>query len=116
MPVIPGAGATGQPSREALNEVTRKLITDDFGTVVMCSSRGGESSLEDDKVKHGYFNLCPVAGPVRRGLDPEDGLVYLHKLDAYVTDEVMKLSKKKQNPVTSKPLSLGPFPLAKPMP
>ena len=41
-------------------------------------------------------------------------MVYLHRLDAYVTDRVKELTKGRQHPVTAKPATLRSFPLAKP--
>jgi WD40 repeat protein len=95
-------------------EVMRTLTTDDYGLVVMCSSRGSESSLEDGSVRHGYFTYALLEGLKGKAANEDDGLVYLHQLDSFVITDVMKRSRMRQNPVSTRPLTLGPFPLAKP--
>jgi WD40 repeat protein len=109
-----GALGKGKLPPAAQTEVMRTLTTDDYGLMVMCSSRGSESSLEDSTVKHGYFTYALLEGLSGKAANAEDGLVYLHRLDAFVIDDVMKRSRLRQNPVSTRPLTLGPFPLAKP--
>jgi WD40 repeat protein len=111
------SGALGKakgPPPASQSEVMRTLTTDDYGLVVMCSSRGGESSLEDSNVRHGYFTYALLEGLKGRAANEDDGLVYLHRLDSFVIEDVMKRSRMRQNPVSTRPLTLGPFPLAKP--
>jgi WD40 repeat protein len=111
------SGALGKaklPPPASQSEMMRTLMTDDYGLVIMCSSRGGESSLEDGTVRHGYFTHALLEGLSGKAANPDDGKVYLHQLDAYVINDVMRRSRMRQNPVSTRPLTLGPFPLAKP--
>jgi WD40 repeat protein len=96
------------------DDLVRDLATDDYGVVVMCSSTGRESSLEDDLVGHGYFTKALMEGLSGKADYNKDGAVYLNELDAYVTDRVKELSKGLQHPVTAKPASIRSFPLSKP--
>jgi WD40 repeat protein len=112
------AGAVGGDKRRSAEGLTddlvRDLATDDYGVVVMCASMGRESSLESQSVKHGLFTLAVVEGLSGKGGKSTDGVVYLHHLDAYVTDRVKELSGGQQHPVTAKPTSIRSFPLARP--
>ncbi len=111
-----GAAGGGEKRRVATSltdDLVRDLVTDDYGVIVMCSSMGREYSLEIAKVEHGYFTLALTEGLSGKAANKE-GVVYLHKLDAYVTDRVKELSKGPQHPVTAKPATLRSFPLSKP--
>ncbi len=111
------AGAVGGDKRRATtaptDDLMRDLVTDDYGVIVMCSSMGREYSVESSTVGHGYFTLALVEGLSGKAANKE-GVVYLHTLDAYVTDRVKELSKGQQHPVTVKPTTIRSFPLAKP--
>ena len=106
-------GREGKRARAALtDDLVRDLTSDDYGVVVMCSSMGREYSLESAKEGHGYFTLALVEG-LRGKAANSDGVVYLHQLDAWVTDRVRTLSKGQQHPVTTRPTSIRSFPLTK---
>jgi WD40 repeat protein len=111
-----GAAGGGEKRRAATSltdDLVRDLVTDDYGVVVMCSSMGREYSLESPTVEHGYFTLALTEGLSGKAANKE-GVVYLHTLDAYVTDRVKELSKGQQHPVTAKPTTIRSFPLSKP--
>jgi hypothetical protein len=80
----------------------------------MCSSTRRESSLESNEHRQGYFTLAVVEGLSGKADRTASGAVYSHKLDVYVTDRVQELTRGQQHPVTAKPTSIRPFPLAKP--
>ena len=106
-------GREGKRTRAALtDDLVRDLASDDYGVVVMCSSMGREYSLESAKEGHGYFTLALVEG-LRGKAANSDGVVYLHQLDAWVTDRVRALSKGQQHPVTTRPTSIRSFPLTR---
>jgi hypothetical protein len=112
------AGAIDGDRRRAVgglaDDLVRDLVTDDYGVIVMCSSMGREYSLEDAGQGHGYFTLAVLEGLSGKADYNKDGVVYLHELDAYVTERVKELSKGLQHPVTAKPASIRSFPLSRP--
>ena len=62
----------------------------------------------------GNFTCALVEGLSGKAAKAGNGAVYLHHLDAYVTDRVKELSKGKQHPVSAKPTTIRSFPLSKP--
>ncbi len=112
------AGSVGGDKRRAAGALTddlvRDLVTDDYGVVVMASSMGREFSLESNEHRQGCFTLALVEGLSGKAARTAEGVVYLHQLDAYVTDRVKELTKGRQHPVTAKPTSVRSFPLARP--
>jgi hypothetical protein len=96
------------------DDLVRDLVSDENGLVVMCSSTGRESSLENNDKRRGNFTQALVEGLAGKGGKTADGAVYLHHLDAYVTDRVKELSRGQQHPVTARPASIRSFPLSKP--
>jgi hypothetical protein len=92
----------------------RDLTAEETGVVVMCSSTGRQFSLENNELRTGNFTAALVEGLSGKAARSSDGAVYLHHLDAYVTDRVKALSKGRQHPVTSKPSTIRSFPLARP--
>lgn len=95
------------------DDLVRDLGTNEVGVIVMCSSTGREFSLESPTVEHGFFTLALVDGLSGKAQKSLDGAVYLHHLDAYVTDRVKELSKGKQHPVTNR-ANMRSFPISKP--
>ena len=110
------AGATGRRKGAGAltDDLLRDLVTDESGVVVMCSSTGRESSLENNEHRQGNFTLSLIEGLSGKADYNKDGSVFLSELDTYVTDRVKELSKGQQHPVTAKPSSIRSFPLAKP--
>ncbi len=110
------AGSTGRRkgAGELTEDLVRDLVTDESGVVMMCSSTGRESSLENNEARQGNFTLAIVEGLSGKADYNRDGHVYLNELDTYVTDRVKELTRGQQHPVTAKPSSIRSFPLAKP--
>jgi hypothetical protein len=77
----------------------------------MASSMGREFSLENNEHRQSNFTLALVEGLSGKAANSE-GAVYLHRLDAYITDRVKELSQGRQHPVTAKPTSIRSFPLS----
>lgn len=113
-----GVGTASTGRRKGAGELTedlvRDLVTDESGVVMMCSSTGRESSLENNEARQGNFTLAIVEGLSGKADYNKDGHVYLNELDTYVTDRVKELTRGQQHPVTAKPSSIRSFPLAKP--
>jgi dipeptidyl aminopeptidase/acylaminoacyl peptidase len=107
-------GGKRKSSRSLTDDLVRDLVRDESGLAVMCSSTGREFSLENNTHRMSNFSLAVVEGLSGKARKAPNGAVYLHHLDAYVTDRVKALSKGKQHPVTSKPSTIASFPLAKP--
>jgi uncharacterized caspase-like protein len=80
----------------------------------MASAMSREFSLESNEYRHGYFTQAVVEGVSGKAAHGAEGAVYLHHLDAYVTDRVKELTGGRQHPVTAKPTSVRSFPLARP--
>jgi WD40 repeat protein len=110
------AGGVDRPkksARDLTDNLVRDLAAEESGLVVLCSSTGREFSLESNEYRHGFFTLALVEGLSGKAAK-SDGAVYLHHLDAYITDRVKELTKGHQHPVTAKPTSVRSFPLARP--
>jgi uncharacterized caspase-like protein len=112
------AGAADGDQRRSAGTLTedlvRDLVTDDRGVVLIASAMGQEFALESNEHRHGCFTLALVEGLSGKAERSKDGAVYLHRLEAYVTDRVKELTRGKQHPVTAKPTSVRPFPLTRP--
>lgn len=112
------AGALGGDKRRSGSSLTddliRDLLTDDYGTIVMCSSMGREFSMENNELRQGNFTAAVTEGLAGKADVNSDGTVYLNELDYFVTERVKELSKGRQHPVTQKPASIRSFPLSQP--
>jgi hypothetical protein len=111
------AGGIDKPKKKSARDLTDSLVRDlaaeESGLVVLCSSTGAEFSLESNEHRQGNFTLALVEALSGKAAKT-DGAVYLHHLDAYVTDRVKELTRGRQHPVTSKPSTIRSFPLSKP--
>jgi uncharacterized caspase-like protein len=110
------SGAAGEQQRrgDATDDLVRDLISEDYGIVVLSSSRGHEYSLESPKAGHGFFTLALVEGLEGRADFNRDGYVYLNEIDRYTLRRVRELSAGQQTPVLSRPRTVRSFPLAMP--
>jgi len=112
------SGAAGAAQRRAgmTDDLVRDLISDDYGIVVLSSSRGDEYSLESPEVQHGFFTLALTEALQLQGKSDvnKDGYVYLNDLDFYTMKRVRELSGNRQTPVMSKPRTIHSFALGKP--
>jgi hypothetical protein len=107
-------GATGSKTKGAnvyLN-VIRDAMAEESGVITMASCMGQEVSLEDEEWGNGAFSKALIAGLGGAAAD-KDGTVTLAALDAYVTEEVKRLTGGRQHPTTGKPSTVrGSLPLA----
>ena len=83
------------------------------GVIVFASSKGSEVSVELHDLKNGAFTKALVTG-IKDGRANllGTGRITPSQLDAYVTEEVKKLTGGKQHPVMSKPDTIPDFPFA----
>lgn len=95
------------------DDLSRELIDEDCGVVVMCASRPRQPAQEKDG--HGFFTRSLIGGLSGKGPSSKrDGCVYLHHLQQYVIDTVLELSHDQQHPVAVAPPWMRPFGLSKP--
>jgi WD40 repeat protein len=107
----------GGKKKRALPAAADAAVRDfvyDSGLVVMCGASKEETAGEEDRGGHGFFTRALAEGLAGKGSRGRDGLVYLHHLNAYVTDRVKELSDGEQMPTCSIPSTVRSFPLAKP--
>jgi WD40 repeat protein len=92
-------------------DLSRELIDEDCGVVVMCAAMSREFALE--KATQGYFTRSVIEGLSGKA-NKRDGSVYVHHLQQYVVDRVMDLSQDRQHPIAVVPPWMRPFGLSKP--
>jgi WD40 repeat protein len=92
----------------------RDLTSNEYGLVMMCSSKGVEVSKESNAHKGGLFTVALVEGLSGKARKTSDGAVYLKALDDYVTDRVQVLSEGHQHPLTRQPTTISNIPLTRP--
>jgi WD40 repeat protein len=107
-------GTKRRTSGSLTDDLVRDLATDDFGVIGMCSCMAREYALESPALHHGYFTEAVVEGLSGKALRSVGGAVYIHHLNAYVTDRVKELSHGRQHPVTAMPSTVRSFPITKP--
>ena len=82
--------------------------------MVLCATTGNEKAQESHQLRHGVFTVALLEGLAGKAELSQDGAVYLHELERYVTNRVRELTRRQQNPVRGKPTSLRSFPVSKP--
>lgn len=114
------AGAIGGDRRKGMRGLTddlvRDLVTDDYGVVVMASSKGRETSRENDEFRQGAFTQALIEGLSGRADSDRDGTVYLTELEHYLFNRVKALTEGRQHPTSQKPTTIQSFPLARQRP
>lgn len=108
-----GAAGTAQRRVGLTDDLVRDLISDDYGVVVLSSSRGDEYSLESAETRHGYFTLALAEALQGKADINKDGFIYLHDVNGYTLHRVLALSGNRQTPVMSKPRTVRSFALGK---
>lgn len=93
-------------------EALRELASDEYGVMIMAASTGKESSQERAEWQHGAFTRALLNGLEIGMADRSgDGIVHMHELDDFVTEEVKKLTGGLQHPTTQKPSTISRFPI-----
>lgn len=115
------AGSFGQTSKRRGSGLTSeeavRLVEEGTGTVVLASSTGRESSLEDPKFRggHGAFTaalLEGLEGKADREAGNGDGFISVLELSSFVSREVPRLTDGAQHPTTPQMTNLRDFPVA----
>jgi hypothetical protein len=103
----------GRSSEGPTDRLLTDLTSNEFGLVMMCSSRGMEKSLESRRLKGGHFTTAVVEGlegKARR----QYGAIYVTTLDEYVKARVQELTEGSQHPASRVPATITDIPLTKP--
>jgi hypothetical protein len=93
------------------DSLVQDLASEDSGVVVMSASLGREYAILDRRINAGYFSYAIVEGLEGYADINDDGVVTIDELDKYAYKRVRELSEGKQNPTTSIPSGIRPFPL-----
>ncbi|MDR1625983.1 MAG: caspase family protein [Spirochaetia bacterium] len=93
-----GAGKTGTADPNSFVREAKELYP-----VIFTSSRGGELSAEDPKLRHGLFSYGIIEGMKGAAKSRVSSSIMMKGLDAYVSELVAELSGGRQNPVTVTP-------------
>jgi uncharacterized caspase-like protein len=95
------------------DDLSRELVDEDCGVVVMCAATPSKVALE--KGGHGHFTRSMIEGLSGKApTSKKDHCVYLHHLQHYVIDRVEELSNDSQHPIVVVPPWMRPFGLSKP--
>jgi uncharacterized caspase-like protein len=92
-----------------------RLVKDlqDFGAVVLASSRGSESSVESEAWGHGAFTYALLQGLNGEASLLHEDTITMKELDTYVSAKVPQLTKGAQHPITFTPEGYSDFPVAR---
>ncbi len=93
----------------ATDDLVRDLVSEDYGAIVMTSSRGTELSAETSALKQGIFTAAVVEALNGHADLNKDGAVMLWELERYVTSRVRTLSRGAQTPITVRPTAVRGF-------
>jgi hypothetical protein len=80
----------------------------------MCSSLGGEVSMESAEVGAGFFTQSLVEALEGKADFNRDHLIHFHELERYAYLRVRQFTLGNQNPVTGRPANFRTFPVARP--
>jgi uncharacterized caspase-like protein len=110
------SGATTADGQSApwarADDLTRDLVSDDYGVVVMAASLGSEYAIEGSDAQHGYFTRALLEALSGAADYNHDHIIHLVEADRYVWGRVRQLSSGLQNPVTGRPPGVLSFPLS----
>jgi WD40 repeat protein len=98
-------------SRE-LARLANDLASTENGVVVFASSSGRQQSVENDAWGNGAFTRAIVDGLKGRADITQTGRVTFKALDFFVSEEVRRLTRGRQTPVTIMPVGVPDFDLA----
>ena len=95
-----------------LTGVVNELTSAESGAVVFASSTGNQYSVEDPAWKNGAFTKALVEGISGKADYTGKGRITINMLDLYISERVKELTKGRQTPTTTKPQTIGDFPIA----
>lgn len=96
------------------DSLQQDLSSEESGVVVLSASLGREYSIESTQTKAGFFTFALAEALEYDDADiNEDGVIDLSELEKYAYERSRQLSHGAQNPTTSMPSGIRPFPIAK---
>ncbi|GAB5047364.1 caspase family protein [Thermodesulfovibrio sp. TK110] len=101
--------------KRAVTDITgviNELTSAENGVVVFASSTGRQYSLEDPAWGNGAFTKAVVEGINGKADLFGKRKITINMLDAFIAERVKELTKGKQTPVTTKPVTVPDFPVA----
>ncbi|GER92398.1 hypothetical protein A45J_0113 [hot springs metagenome] len=101
--------------KRAVTDITgviNELASAENGVVVFASSTGRQYSLEDPEWRNGAFTKAVVEGIQGKADLLGKGKITVNMLDAFIAERVKELTKGRQTPVTTKPVTVPDFPVA----
>lgn len=105
-------GVMGKRALTDITGVINELTSAENGVVVFASSTGRQYSLEDPQWENGAFTKAVVEGLMGKADLLGRGKITVNMLDAFIAERVKELTKGKQTPVTTKPVTVPDFPVA----
>jgi len=105
-------GDTRTAGRE-LSRLANELAASENGVIVFAASTGRQESLELDALGNGAFTKALIDGLAGAADFQKRGRVTYKQLDAFVSDEVARLTKGRQTPVTNVPVGIPDFEIAR---
>ena len=109
------AGKVLGDSRLAGRELSRlanELAASENGVIVFAASTGRQESLEIDSLGNGAFTRALITGLTGAADFSKRGRVTYKQLDAFVSEEVSRLTNGRQTPVTNVPVGIPDFEIA----
>jgi hypothetical protein len=103
-------GANSSANRE-MSRLANDLAATENGVIVFAASTGRQKALEADG--NGYFTKALIDGLNGAADFQKRGRVTYKQLDAYLSDEVSRLTKGRQTPVTNIPVGIPDFEIAR---
>lgn len=105
-------GVMGKRAVTDITGVINELTSAENGVVVFASSTGRQYSLEDPQWQNGAFTKAVVEGLKGKADLLGKGKITINMLDAFIAERVKEITKGKQTPVTTKPVTVPDFPVA----
>jgi len=105
-------GDTRAAGRE-LSRLANDLAASENGVIVFAASTGRQESLEIESLGNGAFTKALIDGLSGAADFQRRGRVTYKQLDAFVSDEVSRLTQGRQTPVTNVPVGIPDFEIAR---
>jgi WD40 repeat protein len=102
----------GRRAAPNIDMLVHEMASVESGAVVFTSSTGRQYSLEDERWGNGAFTKALLEGLQGEADWFRNGTITVKTLDAYIADQVKKLTQGQQAPTCSVPPNMPDFPLA----
>jgi WD40 repeat protein len=102
----------GRRAAPNIDMLVHEMASVESGAVVFTSSTGRQYSLEDERWGNGAFTKALLEGLQGKADWFGKGTITVKTLDAYIANEVKKLTQGQQAPTCSVPPNMPDFPLA----